>query len=68
MKEPANGKELKLSIIYFIAFRELTPNKTTFINTILANKAFSHLLILEDITESTLTTDPFIYTQNIFSS
>ena len=44
------------------------PNKVTFINTILANKAFSHLLILKDITKPILTTDPFIYTLNIFSS
>ena len=44
------------------------PNKATSISTILANKAFSHLLILEDITKPILTTDPFIYTLNISSS
>ena len=44
------------------------PNKVIFINTILANKAFSHLLILKDITKPILTTNPFIYTLNIFSS
>ena len=44
------------------------PNKIIFINTALANKAFSYLLILEDITKPTLTTDPFIYTLNTSSS
>ena len=32
----------------------------------MANKAFSHLLILKDITKPILTTDPFIYILNIF--
>ena len=44
------------------------PNKVTFISTALANKAFSYLLILKNITEFTLTTDPFIYILNISSS
>ena len=44
------------------------PNKVIFINAILANKAFSHLLILKDITKPILTTDPFIYILNTFSS
>ena len=44
------------------------PNKATFINAALANKVFSHLLILEDITKPILTTDPFIYILNISSS
>ena len=44
------------------------PNKITFISTVLANKAFSHLLILKDITKPILTTDPFIYTLNIPNS
>ena len=44
------------------------PNKATFISAVLANKAFSHLLILEDMTKFILTTDPFIYTLNTFSS
>ena len=44
------------------------PSKVTFISTVLANKAFSYLLILEDITKFILITDPFIYTLNIFSS
>ena len=44
-----------------MAFRELIFNKATFINTILANKAFSHLLILKDITKPILTTDSFIF-------
>ena len=34
----------------------------------MANKAFSHLLILKDITKPTLTTDPFTYTLNTPSS
>ena len=34
----------------------------------MANKAFSYLLILENITEPTLTTDPFIYILNTSSS
>ena len=68
LKEPANRKELKLGTIYLIVFRELMPNKATFISTILANKAFSYLLILENITKFILTTDPFIYTLNTSSS
>ena len=44
------------------------PNKVTLINTTLANKAFSHLLILKDITKPILTTDPFIYILNTPSS
>ena len=34
----------------------------------MANKAFSYLLILKDITKPILTTNPFIYTLNILSS
>ena len=68
LEEPVNGKELKLNTVYFIAFRELIPNKIISINTALANKAFSYLLILEDITKFILTTDPFIYILNISSS
>ena len=41
------------------------PNKATFINAVLANKAFSYLLILKDITKFTLTTNAFIYTKYI---
>ena len=44
------------------------PNKVTSINTALANKAFSYLLTLKDITKPILTTDPFIYILNILSS
>ena len=65
LEEPANGKKLKLNTIYFIAFKELIPNKATFINNILANKAFSHLLILKNITKPILITNPFIYILNI---
>ena len=68
LEEPANKKELKLGIIYFTVFKELMPNKATFISTVLANKAFSHLLILEDIIKPILTTNPFIYILNTPSS
>ena len=68
LEESANKKELKLGTVYFIAFGELMPNKATFISTVLANKAFSYLLILKDINKPILTTNPFIYTLNIFSS
>ena len=44
------------------------PNKAISINTVLANKAFSYLLILEDITKPVLTINPFIYILNISSS
>jgi hypothetical protein len=64
LEEPANKKELKSGTIYLIAFKELMPNKVTFISTILANKAFSYLLTLKDITKPILTTNPFIYTLN----
>ena len=43
------------------------PNKVTFINTVLVNKVFSHLLILKNITKPILTTNPFIYILNLFS-
>ena len=59
---------MKLGTVYFIAFRGLMPNKVTFISTALANKAFSYLLILKDITKLILTTNPFIYILNISSS
>jgi hypothetical protein len=68
LKEPTNRKELESGIVYLMVFGELTPNKTTSISIILANKAFSYLLILEDITEPTLVIDPFIYILNISSS
>ena len=67
LEEFAIKKKLELGIIYFTVFKELMPNKATFISTVLANKAFSHLLILKDITKPILTTNPFIYTLNIFS-
>ena len=44
------------------------PNKIIFISTVLANKAFSYLLILKDITKPILTTNFFIYTLNTPSS
>ena len=65
LKEPTNGKELESGTVYFTVFRELMPNKVTSISTVLANKAFSHLLILEDMTKPILTTNPFIYILNI---
>ena len=52
---------------YFIAFRDFILDKATFISIKLANKAFSHLLIVVDITEiatTTLSTDPFVYSIN----
>ena len=68
LEESAIKKELKLGTVYLTAFKELIPNKVTFISTVLANKAFSYLLILEDITKFILTTNPFIYILNTFSS
>jgi hypothetical protein len=68
LEEPANRKELESGIVYLIAFGELILNKTTSISIILANKAFSYLLILEDITKPTLVIDPFIYILNKSSS
>ena len=68
LEKPANKKELELNTVYLIAFRKLMPNKVTFISAVLANKAFSYLLILEDIIKLILTTDPFIYILNTSSS
>ena len=68
LEESVIEKELKLGTVYLIAFRELIPNKITFISAVLANKAFSHLLILEDIIKFILTTEPFIYILNTSSS
>jgi hypothetical protein len=51
-----------------MAFGELTPNKAISMSIILANKAFSYLLILEDITKPTPAINPFIYILNISSS
>jgi hypothetical protein len=68
LEEPTNRKESESGIIYLIVFGELTPNKIISISIILANKAFSYLLILEDMTEPTLAINPFIYILNISSS
>jgi hypothetical protein len=68
LKEPTNRKESESSIVYLMTFGELMFNKTTSISIILANKAFSHLLILENITKPTPTTNPFIYILNISNS
>jgi hypothetical protein len=68
LKEPANRKELESGTAYLMAFGELTLNKTTSISITLANKAFSYLLILENIIEPTPTTNPFIYILNTSSS
>jgi hypothetical protein len=51
-----------------MVFGELKFNKTISINIKLANKTFSYLLILEDITKLILVIDPFIYILNISSS
>ena len=68
LEEPANEKELELGTVYLTAFGELMPNKATSISAILANKAFSHSLTLEDMIKPILTTDPFTYTLNTPSS
>jgi hypothetical protein len=68
LEEPINKKELESSIIYFTAFGELIPNETISISIILANKAFSYLLILEDITKPTPVTNPFTYILNMSNS
>jgi hypothetical protein len=68
LEKPTNGKELESGIVYLIAFGELIPNKAASISTILTNKAFSYLLILEDMTKPTLIIDPFIYILNTSSS
>ena len=63
-------KELE-STTYLTAFGELTPNKAAFISVVLANKAFSHSLTLEEptlTTNPTLATNPFMYTLNTSSS
>ena len=61
-------KELESNTTYLTAFRELTPNEATSMSAILANKAFNHSLTLEDTTNPTLATNPFIYTLNTSSS
>jgi hypothetical protein len=67
LKEPINKKKSESGIVYFMTFGELIPNKAISISIILANKVFSYLLILEDITKLILITNPFIYILNIFS-
>ena len=44
------------------------PSKATSISVVLANKAFSHSLTLENMTEPALATNPFTYTLNTSSS
>jgi hypothetical protein len=62
------------STTYFTAFRELTPNEVTSMSAVLANKAFSHSLTLEDMikpmpaTNLMLATNLFTYTLNTSSS
>ena len=68
LEEPANEKESESGTVYLTAFGELMPNEATSISAVLANKAFSHSLTLEDMTKPTLTTDPFTYTLNTPSS
>jgi hypothetical protein len=69
-----NYKKQSESTIYLTAFRELTSNEMTSISVVLANKAFSHSLTLEDITKPIPATDlipatdSFIYTLNTSSS
>jgi hypothetical protein len=62
LKEPTNRKKSKSSIIYLMVFGKLIPNKTISISILLANKIFSYLLILEDMTKPTqLLTPLYIY-------
>jgi hypothetical protein len=68
LEKPTNRKESESGIIYLIAFGELTFNKAIFISIILANKTFSYLLILEDITKPTPVINLFIYILNISNS
>jgi hypothetical protein len=68
LKKPTNKKESESSTAYLMAFGELIPNKAISISTILADKTFSYLLILEDMTKPTLVIDPFIYILNTSSS
>jgi hypothetical protein len=66
LEEPTDKKESDTT--YLTTFRELSLNEATSMSTILANKAFSHSLTLEDMTKPTPATNPFIYTLNISSS
>jgi hypothetical protein len=68
LEKPTNRKELESGITYLTVFGKLMPNKTISISIILANKTFSHLLILENITKLIPVIDPFIYILNISSS
>jgi hypothetical protein len=68
LEKPINRKESESGTAYLMAFGELIPNKATSMSTILANKAFSYLLILEDMTKPTPVIDPFIYILNTSSS
>jgi hypothetical protein len=68
LEKPTNRKKLESGTIYLMVFGELIPNKITSMSTTLANKAFSHLLILEDMTKPTPVTNPFIYILNTSSS
>ena len=63
-------KKLELTT-YLTAFGELTPNKAASMSVVLANKAFSHSLTLEEPTLATnpmLATNPFIYILNTSNS
>jgi hypothetical protein len=64
IKSRLNYEKESESTTYLTAFGELTPSKATSISVVLANKAFSHSLTLEDITKPTPATDPFTYTLN----
>jgi hypothetical protein len=68
LEKPTNRKDSESSIAYLTVFGKLILNKTTSMSIILANKAFSYLLILEDMTKPTPATDPFIYILNTSSS
>jgi hypothetical protein len=67
-------KELELSTThlttttYLTAFGELTPSEATSMSVVLANKAFSYSLTLEDTTKPTLATNPMLATNPILAT
>src|SRR6266702_4745377 len=47
---------------FLITFKTLSTNKAAFISIELANKAYTHLFMASmDTIDSTITTDPFVY-------
>ena len=67
IKSELNIRELDNATTYLITFGDLTPNEASSISMELADKAFSHLLIVVDIIEiiiTALNTNPFVYNIN----